>query len=637
MKLVLKTLLIIHLITTNFACAQAEVKITIAYPDHESYFIYSIPPSDEHARFGGMYYVKIENSGTTDLTDWEMHTFWKALNSTWGVVEKTTINPATGEIKLTGPTWSPHLTVGESITISGEWIPTGSIEDWIEFLPRETSFTSGGDIIPITYETTGTVDGSGFTGQIVKPLDSDLKTYSELKTIAYFPLFDAERAWCSLQRYGKNIDQLRVQLYSITPDGKLRAGQDLPDDVDPIDDIHYWYDFIDEMGVVEYCLENEIELIPVAFNYNPELGDFDQIAVHNMMVNPTLRANHINDIVAVMLDKSAYAGIDIDYESLMATDRDNYSAFMEDLAEAVHAEDKILTTAVHTKVGPGTWYGPQAQDFERLGNAVDEILLMTYDLHWATSPTFADPPPTAGCQATPDWMNDVAFFGISEIEDPSKIQLGLPYYGYRWKHLFENHTLEDPGVGLTYEDAQNLIEEHGITPAMINREANGNEPYFVVEIEGVDWVCYYQDDEALNYKLNALYENDLKDYIGGIGIWRLGGENDAMWNTITNHTKGSPAIIDNTIDCSAVSSSEKIESKATFITYPNPARDIIHIKDFSPNDIVDITILDMQGRIIYYTNTSSSTISIKNLASGTYVLKLKTTHGNFHFTTFMKS
>ena len=34
-------------------------------------------------------------------------------------------------------------------------------------------------------------------------------------------------------------------------------------------------------------------------------------------------------------------------------------------------------------------------------------------------------------------INDIAFFAVSEIIDPSKIQIGLPFYGYRWKSGFE--------------------------------------------------------------------------------------------------------------------------------------------------------------------------------------------------------
>lgn len=600
--------------------AQSEVTVTIGYPDHEDYFIYSIPPSDEHARFGGQYYFRVENTGSVDLNNWELNTIWPTLNSTWGVVDKTVINSSTGQIKLTGPSWDTDLSVGESFELGGEWISSGSVEDWIDFLPRDIEMTATSGSVNIIYDTNGDINTGTFTVQKTQPITDDLKSYNELKVVAYFPIFDADNAWCSLQRYGDNIDQLRVQLYSISPNGELRAGQDLPAGLDPINDLHYWYDYIEDLGVVDYCVSHNIELIPVVFNYNQDINDFDQSAVHTMMTTPSIRTTHINDIITTLNSKPAFAGIDIDYESLMAADRDNYSAFMEDLATQVHAQGKILTTAVHTKVGPGTWYGPQAQDFQRIGNAVDEILFMTYDLHWATSPTFSNPPPTAGCQSTPDWMNDVAMFGISEIEDPSKIQLGIPFYGYRWKFQFENHDLNDPGVGLTYKDAQNLIQDYNIPASQINREPNGNEPYFNVDIEGVTWTCYYQDGIALEYKLTALDENDLRDYIGGIGIWRLGGESDEMWNAIMSSTKNTNASIDQSQDCSL--GQHQIDFP-TFSMYPNPVTSEINLNISDFDTPSTITIFSSTGSKVFETSEKTSTINTAKFKNGVYFIHIE--------------
>ena len=605
--------------------AQSEVTLTLGYPDHPDYFIYSIPPASENAKFGGEYYFKIENTGSVDLVNWQLHTFWKALNSTWGVVQKTVLNSATGEIRLEGPTWDGTLSVGESVVLNGEWVPSSSVEDWVDFLPRNSTMTAQGQTISVVYNTTGSETVASYQVQKIKPFDVSRKTFATKKIVAYFPIFDAENAWCSLQRYGKNIDELRIQLYSISPQGVLRAGQDLPNGIDPIASIDYWFNFIDSLGVVDYCVQNGIQLVPVTYNYNGDIGDFDQNAVHTMMTNSTLRTQHISDLHQRLLAHPEFAGIDVDYESLLGTDRENYASFMEDLALDVHGLGKILTTAVHTKVGAGTWDGPQAQDYERIGNAVDELLLMTYDLHWATSPTFNNPPPTAGCQSTPDWMNDVASFAISEINDPSKIQLGLPFYGYRWKQGFEAHTLNDPGVGLTYYNAQELIEEHGITPAMITRESHGYEPNFTVNIDNVNWVCYFQDSASLDYKLTALLENDLTDYIGGVGIWRLGRENDGMWRAVVNAVKQTNAIIENSICTEPLSTNASMDEQTPIQVFPNPCSDVLHV-----NYVGKPTILRMHnaiGQLLFEKNIEQGSyeLSTTPLSAGVYYVEINNT------------
>lgn len=601
--------------TFLIAYSQSEVTITIGYPDDEGYFVYSIPPTDEHARFGGVYYLKIKNTGSTTLSNWKLNTIWKTINSTWGVVEKTTINASTGLIELTGPSWDTDLDPNEEIEVSGEWIPVSSVEDWIDFLPREMSFTANGQSVSIVYDTDGTVNVGAYNMEKVKPIDANRKVNANLKTVAYFPTFDYQNAWCSLQKYGENIDQLRIQMYTVSQQGMVQAA---PDENDQIpQDIDYWYNKLEALGVFQYCVDHNIEVVPVVFNYSVELNDFDQNSVHTMLSTPSIRTNHINTLMDIVTNHSVFDGIDVDYESLMANDKDLYSSFMEALSTEVHAEGKLLTTAVHTKVGPGTWYGPKAQDIERIGNAVDEILFMTYDLHWATSPTYNNPPPTAGCQSTADWMNDVAFFGVSEINDPSKVQLGLPFYGYRWKKDFENHTVNDPGVGLTYQEAMDLISEHNVINIM--REPNSNEPYFYVTIDGVDWVCYYQDEISIENKLTSLAEHDLKDFIGGIGIWRLGQESDAIWEKITDMVSGTTAQIDQTVNECIVSIEEENIEETNISVYPNPSLNSIQI--VADMGITKYEIYHITGSLVKK-GLFVNEINIEDLTTGEYFIRL---------------
>ena len=169
-----------------------------------------------------------------------------------------------------------------------------------------------------------------------------------------------------------------------------------------------------------------------------------------------------------------------------------------------------------------------------------------------------------------------------------------------------------------------LIEEYNISASAINREPNGNEPYFNVEIDGVDWVCYYQDNLSLEYKLSALDEHDLRDYIGGIGIWRLGGESDDMWQSVMMSTKNVNATIDESIDCTA----EQIDDLGIgnldndLSLYPNPSSQKINIQyniGESPNKL---TIYSVSGELITETEKITSVIDISNYDNGIYFVKI---------------
>src|SRR5690606_15446657 len=70
--------------------------------------------------------------------------------------------------------------------------------------------------------------------------------------------------------------------------------------------------------------------------------------------------------------------------------------------------------------------------------------------------------------------------------------------------------------------------------------------------------------------------------------------------------------------------------------YPNPAIDVINV-DYK-EDISSITIYDMNGRQVTHKelNNSSNVISVQQLASGTYIMKVETVNKETSLVKFIK-
>src|SRR6185369_16188316 len=118
-------------------------------------------------------------------------------------------------------------------------------------------------------------------------------------------------------------------------------------------------------------------------------------------------------------------GVDLDYELLYGKDRDVFSAFVEAMGAECHKQGLVLAIAVHPKAQePGNWDGNLAQDWKRIGAAVDFFRPMCYDEHWATA--------DAGPIASPSWVEATLKLALQEVP-ASKIELGIPVYGYDWK------------------------------------------------------------------------------------------------------------------------------------------------------------------------------------------------------------
>lgn len=234
---------------------------------------------------------------------------------------------------------------------------------------------------------------------------------------------------------------------------------------------------------------------------------FSRDAVLAAIGAPEERRAHIDAIVDLVRTND-YDGIDIDYESLNAEDREIFTLFIEELSAALHAEGKLLSIAVHAKTDDaGTWNGPAAQDWPRLGAAVDAFKIMTYDYHYGTS--------EAGPIAPVAWIDEVLAYAATVVP-PAKTYAGIHFYGYEW--------VGASGTGIEWREAEKTVRQQDVTP---QRDESG-EAWFTYD-DG-RFTVYYADAENLRVKLAAI-EAAHPD-IAGIAIWRLGGEDPENWDAI---------------------------------------------------------------------------------------------------------
>ncbi len=279
------------------------------------------------------------------------------------------------------------------------------------------------------------------------------------------------------------IRELNLFWYELGGDGQITGG-------------------VKSKRALDTARELGIRIVPSIVNRG-----FSRGAVLAAIGTPAARREHIAAIVDLVLNHG-YDGIDIDYESLNAEDRELFTQFIEDLAVALHAEGKLLSIAVHAKTDDaGTWNGPAAQDWARLGAAVDAFKIMTYDYHYGTS--------EAGPIAPISWIDDVLTYAATVVP-PAKTYAGIHFYGYEW--------VGSSGTGIEWQQAVKTARQQEITP---QRDESG-EAWFTYD--SGRFTVYYADAENLRVKLAAI-EAAHPD-IAGIAIWRLGGEDPENWEAI---------------------------------------------------------------------------------------------------------
>jgi len=248
---------------------------------------------------------------------------------------------------------------------------------------------------------------------------------------------------------------------------------------------------------------------------------FDANLAHNVLSNPEKRANLVTNLVN-LTTKDGWDGISVDVEKTPPGDRNNFSAFVAELGKALKAKDKVLNISIPAKFidyPSDLWSG--AYDYAAIGKSADQIILMTYDEHGLGT--------TQGPVASQGWVDRVISFAVGKIPK-EKIVMGLPVYSYDWgsaKPLMPDY--------LSYIQTVDRAKKQGVE---ILTDPSAKVPQFIYTAKGVRHEVFFENAGSLRIKMDYA----LKHKLHGVGIWRLGMEDPAIWDSLmktygTNKTK----------------------------------------------------------------------------------------------------
>ncbi len=306
----------------------------------------------------------------------------------------------------------------------------------------------------------------------------------------------------------------------------FEANKDVIDDVSP-----FWYS-TNSTGrlygtrddeLVRVAHESNVRVIPSIHNVTS-----NPAAVIPVVRDPQRRTRHIQNIVDEVLARN-YDGIDIDYEALDSSLREEFSAFIRELAAALHQNGKLLTVAVHAKDSD---YGGLGgfQDWAEIGKSVDQMRIMTYDYHWRGG----SPGPVAPAY----WIESVTAYARSVV-DPAKVLLGVHFYGYDWPS-------SGSATPRPWSVIQEIIDEQGATVNFMESNANGRveESYFSYRTSGGIHQVWFMTKTGLASKIKTVQDQDL----AGIAIWQLGYEKPEYWETVRQNMVEDPTLIQRAIN-----------------------------------------------------------------------------------------
>lgn len=259
------------------------------------------------------------------------------------------------------------------------------------------------------------------------------------------------------------------------------------------------------------------------------IKNFDNVSIDTLISNPYATDLFIRQIREIVTEEQL-DGINLDFEYITDSDFPTakfLNSFLQKVTAAIKNDNPkaILSLDVNATVV----LGDKAYEMEKIGDIVDQVILMAYDYRRIDS-TIAGPvaPLYSGFF---EHSIDQSIYALLQEVSSTKIILGVPLYGYEWQTYSDkpkSMVVKSSGALATYKRVRLLLDSRD--DIVVQWDDKAKVPWFVYRDNGEVKTIYYENKRSIQEKLMYQKENEL----GGIALWALGyeGTNEDLWQTI---------------------------------------------------------------------------------------------------------
>jgi spore germination protein len=276
--------------------------------------------------------------------------------------------------------------------------------------------------------------------------------------VAWMQGQDWSEAVESVRKNAAHIREVAPAWYIANGDGSISARRGVP---------------VNDPALIGIAREHGIMVRPLIMSV-PGAGASPQ-ALIALLQDKTLRQKQIESLAKLAVDMG-YEGLDLDYESIPPRNLPDLATYVEELANALHANGKTLAVSIETH--PNEVVLPA---WRRIGAAADNVRLMAYGKKSATRAPITDPA----------WMRERVAHALRAIPK-EKLTVGLPLYCLRW----EGQTISSGSWARLHTEDKNKV--------------------------------YCENAASVKEKVDIARELGAST----IAFWRLGGEDPAIWEKI---------------------------------------------------------------------------------------------------------
>ncbi len=247
--------------------------------------------------------------------------------------------------------------------------------------------------------------------------------------------------------------------------------------------------------------------------------------IQSILKSTASRKNLITNIMEEV-QSNEIDGINIDFENISLEYGKAYVQFIREISIECRNAGIVLSVDMYVPMSFNEYYGR-----EDIGEVIDYIIIMGYDEHWAGCDS-------AGSVASLSYVTDGVVNTVAKV-DPSRVINAIPFYTRIWSETPEemaqagdkvivdaingNYVLGSVAVGM--DNAKSTLDAHNVEPIWL--EAVG-QYYGEYQEDGVTYRVWLEESKSIQAKLDVMDANN----IAGVACWKLGLENNNIWDVI---------------------------------------------------------------------------------------------------------
>jgi spore germination protein len=225
---------------------------------------------------------------------------------------------------------------------------------------------------------------------------------------------------------------------------------------------------------------------------------------HTILASPELQNTLLTNILNTMRNKG-YRGLNIDFESVLPSDRELYNQFLRRSVTRLHAEGFVVSSSLAPKTSAtqtGLLY--EAHDYAAHGEILDFVVLMTYEWGYRLGPPQAISPLNE--------IRAVLDYAVTVIPR-NKILMGFQLYARDW---LLPHVQGQQAETFSMQEAIRRALQHGAT---IQYDSRTQSPFYrYTDAQGRRHEVWFEDARSAQAKFDTVKIYHLR----GISYWELG-------------------------------------------------------------------------------------------------------------------